>query len=449
MPNPNCTADGGAQGELDLGVLDCGRLGRRVVEARFDGGSMTSDAGVMLLSKVDQRLGLIAAAARCIADPRDPDLITHRVHEMLSQRVFGLALGWEDLNDHKALRCDVAIQTAIGVDREGASAPTLCRLEKWANRATAVRLHEVLVEQFIASFKTPPQELVLDFDATDCPLHGQQEGRFFHGYYDSYCYLPLYVFCGQQLLCALLRTSRIDAAKHAAAVLKLLVRRLRQAWPQVRVVFRADSGFCRRRIMNWCERNDVGYVIGLARNERLQQQVEFAQLMLAEQYAQTGLKQRWVSEFSYAAKTWPHQRRVITRLEWGEQGSNPRFVVTNLHGDPLQLYDRLYCQRGEAENRIKEAQIGLFATRTSCHHFAANQLRVLLAALAYTLIERLRALALGGTELAAAQIDTLRIKLLKLAAVVTRNSRRIRLYLASNWPSAPIFAQAMRALGTA
>jgi hypothetical protein len=445
MPNPNCTA----QGELDLGPMECGRLGRRVIEARFDGGSMTSDAGVMLLSKLDQRLGLIAAAARCIADPRNPELITHQVHEMLRQRVFGLALGWEDLNDHKALRSDIAIQTAIGVDREGASAPTLCRLEKWANRPTAVRLHEVLVEQFIASFDTEPQELVLDFDATDCPLHGQQEGRFFHGYYDSYCYLPLYVFCGQQLLCALLRTSRIDAAKHAAAVLKLLVTRLRQAWPRVRIIFRADSGFCRRRIMNWCERNDVGYIIGLARNERLHQQVEYAQLMLAEQYEQTGIKQRWVSEFTYAAKTWLHDRRVITRLEWGAQGCNPRFIVTNLEGDPSALYDRLYCQRGEAENRIKEAQIGLFATRTSCQHFAANQLRVLLAALAYVLIERLRALGLKGTELAAAQVDTLRIKLLKLAAVVTRNSRRIRLYLASNWPSAPIFAQAMRALGAA
>ena len=443
MPNPNCTS----QGELDLGVLDCGRVGRRVVEARFDGGSMTSDGGVVLLSKVDQRLGLVQAAARCIADPRDPELITHSVQQMLRQRVYGLALGWEDLNDHKSLRADVAMQTAIGVDRDGASAPTLCRLEKWANRSAAARLHGVLVEQFIAGFQTPPEELVLDFDATDCPLHGQQEGRFFHGYYDSYCYLPLYVFCGQQLLCALLRPSRIDAAKHAAAVLKLLVKRLRQVWPQVRIIFRADSGFCRRRIMNWCERNDVHYVIGLARNERLQQQVEYAQLMLAEEYQRSGVKQRWISEFRYAAKTWLHERRVITRLEWGAQGSNPRFIVTNLALAAEPLYDQLYCQRGEAENRIKEAQIGLFATRTSCQQFAANQLRVLLAALAYVLIERLRALGLQGTELATAQVDTLRIKLLKLAAVVTRNSRRVRLYLASDWPSAPIFAQAMRALG--
>ncbi len=442
MPNPNCTG----QDELDLGMIDFGRLGRRQVEGRFDGGSMTSDAGVMLLSATDRKIGLTAAAARCIADPRNPLLITHGVRDMLRQRVYGLALGWEDLNDHKALRCDVAMQTAVGVDREVASAPTLCRLEKWADRATAVRLSELLVEQFIASFEQAPEELVLDFDATDNPLHGQQEGRFFHGYYDCYCYLPLYVFCGQQLLCAYLRPSRIDAARHAAAILKLLVRRLRQAWPQVRIVFRGDSGFCRQRIINWCERAGVHYIIGLARNARLEAMVEYAQLALRDAYERTGAKQRLVDEFSYAAQSWPRERRVITRQGWGEQGHNPRFVVTNLAGEPGALYDDLYCQRGEAENRIKEAQVGLFATRTSCHVFASNQLRVLLAALAYVLIERMRALALQATELATAQIDTLRIRLLKLAAVITRNTRRIRLYFASNWPSAPIFAQAMRAL---
>ena len=407
---------------------------------------MTSDGGVMLLSAVDRKLGLIEAASRCIADPRNPLLITHGVRDMLRQRVYGLALGWEDLNDHAALRQDVAVQTAVGVDREVASAPTLCRLEKWADRATAVRLHRLLIEQFVASFKTAPEELVLDFDATDNPLHGQQEQRFFHGYYDSYCYLPLYVFCGQQLLCAYLRPSRIDAAQHTAAILKLLVTRLRQAWPGVRIIFRGDSGFCRQRVINWCERAGVNYIIGLARNPRLEAMVEFAQWALKDDYERTGHKQRLIDEFRYAAQSWPHERRVITRLEWGEQGHNPRFVVTNLDGDAAALYDDLYCQRGEAENRIKEAQVGLFATRTSCHIFAANQLRMLLAALGYVLVERLRALALQGTELATAQVDTLRIRLLKVAAVVTRNTRRIRLYLASSWPSAAIFAQAMSAL---
>lgn len=434
---PNCTTDSANH------KIEFGRLGRRVVEGQFDGGSMTSDAGVMLLGATDRKLGLMQAAARCIADPRNPLLITHSVAELLRQRVYGLALGWEDLNDHGALRCDVAIQTAVGVDREVASAPTLCRLEKWADKATAWRLHEVLVDQFIASFKTAPEELVLDFDATDNPLYGQQEGRFFHGYYDSYCYLPLYVFCGQQLLCAYLRPSRIDGAKHAAAIFKLLVKRLRQQWPAVRIVFRGDSGFCRQRIINYCERADVNYIIGLARNARLQGITEFMELAMKDAFEDAGVKQREVGEFMYAAQSWAQERRVITRLEYGQQGNNPRYVVTNLAGDAKELYDTLYCQRGEAENRIKEAQVGLFATRTSCHHFQSNQLRMLLAALGYVLIERLRALALVGTAVATAQVDTLRIKLLKVAAVVVRNTRRIRLYLASNWPSAEIFAHAM------
>jgi hypothetical protein len=254
------------------------------------------------------------------------------------------------------------------------------------------------------------------------------------------------VFCGQQLLCAYLRPSRIDGAKHTAAILKLLVTRLRQKWPAVRIVFRGDSGFCRQRILNYCERAHVHYIVGLARNARLQGMTEFLELAMKDQYQQSGLKQRELGEFLYAAQTWTKERRVITRLEYGEQGNNPRYVVTNMQGKPQALYDELYCQRGEAENRIKEAQIGLFATRTSCHLFQSNQLRMLLAALGYVLIERLRALALQGTVLATAQVDTLRIKLLKLAAVVTRNTRRIRLYLASNWPSAEVFAQVMSAL---
>ena len=437
---PNCTEEIGTE------KIDFGRLGRRVVEGRFDGGSMTSDGGVMLLGQTDRKLGLLDAAARCIPDPRNPLLIKHAVRDMLRQRVYGLALGWEDLIDHGLLREDVAMQTAIGVEREVASAPTLCRLENWADKRTAWRLHQVLVDQFIASFKQAPQELVLDFDATDNPLHGQQEGRFFHGYYDCYCYLPLYVFCGQQLLCAYLRPSRIDGAKHAAAILKLLVTRLRQTWPQVKIVFRGDSGFCRQRILNYCERADVHYLVGLARNTRLEQMTEFVELAMKDAYEASGIKQRELGEFVYAAQSWARERRVITRLECGPQGTNPRYVVTNLTGEPKALYDDMYCQRGEAENRIKEAQVGLFATRTSCRHFQSNQLRVLLAALGYVLIERLRALALRGTALANAQVDTLRIKLLKVAAVVTRNTRRIRLFLASNWPSADIFAHAMSEL---
>ena len=432
----------GTQGK----TIEFSPQGKRVVQGKFDGGSMTGDAGIMLLSEVDRKLGLTQGAARHITDPRDPLRITHTARDMLRQRIYGLALGWQDLNDHTALREDIAMQTAVGVERDVASAPTLCRLENWSDRSSAWGLHEVLIEQFIASFKSAPEELILDFDATDNQLYGRQESRFFHGYYDSYCYLPLYVFCGQQLLCCYLRPSRIDAAKHSAAILKLLVKRLRAAWPQVRIVFRGDSGFCRARILNYCERSRVNYIVGLARNARLQHITEFMELAMQDEFERTGLKQREIGEFTYAAQSWPRERRVITRLEHGQQGNNPRYIVTNLSGSAQQLYDDVYCQRGEAENRIKEAQVGLFATRTSCQHFQSNQFRMLLAALGYVLIERMRALALQGTELATAQVDTLRIKLLKVAAVITRNTRRIRLYLASNWPSADIFEHAVKAL---
>jgi Transposase DDE domain group 1 len=382
---------------------------------------------------------------------------------MLRQRVYGLVQGWEDLNDHAQLRADVAYQTAVGRDDELASAPTLCRLEKLGTRAAAIKLHEVLANQFIASFKVAPTELVLDFDATDSPLYGRQEDRFFHGYYDSYCYLPLYVFCGEQLLCAYLRPSKIDGAQHAAAVLKLLVTRLRQTWPQVKIIFRADSGFCRQRILNWCDRHAVQYVVGLARNSRLHSRVADHESRMQAAYDQTQPKQRAFFELEYGAHTWKYTRRCVARLEYGSQGTNPRFVVTNIplaERDAASLYDDLYCQRGEAENRmalgqlLKEAKLGLFATRTSCQYFngprppRANQFRILLSALAYTLVERLRALALQGTALASAQISTLRSQLLKLAAVITRNTRRIRLYFASHWPSAPIFQQALQVLNT-
>jgi len=443
----NCTE------ELASARLDFGQLGRRVIEGRFDGGNMTSDGGVLLVAKVDQRLGLTDAAARVVTDPRDATAITHSIRDMLRQRVYGLVLGWEDLNNHTQLRQDIAYQTAVGREDDLASAPTLCRLEKMGTRATAVKLHEVLVDQFIASFKTAPNELILDFDATDCPLHGKQEHRFFHGYYDSYCYLPLYVFCGEQMLAAYLRPSKIDGAKHAAAILKLLVTKLRQAWPEVKLIFRADSGFCRQKILNWCDRRHVQYVVGLARNSRLQAMVENVEgnMKAAFEADQTRIKQRRFVELTYAARTWNASRRCVARLEYGQQGTNPRFVVTNItvgEGDAAALYDQLYCQRGEAENRIKEAQLGLFATRTSCQYFNANQFRILLSALAYTLVERLRALALRDTPLAKAQIHTLRNQLLKLAAVITRNTRRIRLYLASYWPSAAIFKAALQALNS-
>jgi hypothetical protein len=419
---------------------------RRRVEANFEGGDVSSDGGLLLLRQLESRLGLLDAVAKVLADPRDPGRVKHELVDMLRQRVFGLVQGYEDLNDHAALRNDVLMQTACERDTVLASAPTLCRLENRASRAAAWAIHEVMLENFIASFKRPPKELVLDFDATDDPLYGKQEERFFHGYHDSYCYLPLYVFCGEQLLVAYLRASKIDESKHAGAVLKLLVKRLRKAWPEVGIIVRGDSGFCRRRILAWCERNGVGYVIGLAKNSRLNAMTELQRERLARQFEQSQLKQREFAELRYAARTWKSERRVIARLEHMEKGDNPRYVVTNLEGTASSLYEKLYCARGEMENRIKEAQLGLFADRTSCQRFTANQFRLLLSSLAYILTERLRTLALAGTEFARLQASTLRAKLLKIGAVIVRNSRRVRVLLSSAFPHRAIFIAAAQAL---
>ena len=426
--------------------IEFGRVGRRVVEANVDGGDLSSDGGLMLLRRVDERIGLTRAVAAVFNDARDPAKITHRLRDLIAQRLYGLCCGYEDLNDHDTLRADLLMQTAVGRAEPLASAPTLCRLEGRATRAQAVALHGVLVEQFIASHKSAPAELVLDVDASDVPLHGRQELAEFHAYYDQHCYLPLYVFCGQSLLACVLRRSRIDGAKHAAAVIKLLVARLRQVWPATRIIVRGDSGFCRQRLLRFCERAGVGYVIGLARNARLEARVALAELMLADEYGRSGIKQRLIDEFAYAADSWNVERRVITRLEYGAQGANPRFVVTNLATDATELYERLYCARGEAENRIKEVQLDLFGTRASCQRFAANQLRVLLAALAYTLMQRLRELGLKATELERATAATIRVRLLKIGAAVVRNTRRVRILLASHHPLRAVFLHAARAL---
>lgn len=422
--------------------IDFGRLGRRVIEADFSGGDLSSDGGVLLLRQVDRHIGLSRAAAAALPDPRDPARIVHGLRELLAQRIYGLCCGYEDLNDHQALRGDVLMQTAVGRDRALASAPTFSRLDNRATRSQAWALHEVLIAQFIASHQSAPEELVLDIDASDVPLHGGQELAQFHAYYDHHCYLPLYVFCGQAMLACVLRPSKIDGARHAAAVIKLLVGRLRRAWPKTHLIVRADSGFCRRRLLQWCERSAVGYIIGLARNARLHEAVQYVEAAMADDYMASGVKQRLIDEFTYAARSWSRERRVITRLEYGAQGTNPRFIVTNLQGDAVQLYDRLYCQRGEAENRIKEAQLDLFGTRASCHRFAANQLRLLLAALAYTLMVRLRQLALEATELERATAATIRWRLLKIGAAIVRNTRRVRVMLASHHPLRGLFATA-------
>lgn len=393
----------------------------------------------MALRAADQRLGLTAAMDRTIKDPRNPDLITHRQIDLLRQRIYGLALGYEDLNDHDTLRTDLVWQTAVERDDELASSPTLCRLENRMNRQVAVDISKVFLEQFIASFKEAPAELILDFDATDDRVHGMQQGRFFHGYYGDWCFLPLYVFCGGQLLVSYLRPSNIDPARHAWAILKLLVTRLREVFPQTRIIFRADSGFCRWRMLRWCEHHQVDYIVGLAKNSRILAQAKQLGDMAEYGFGLTGNKQRLFARFDYAARSWDRPRQVIAKAEHSAKGSNPRFILSSLEGDPQTIYDSIYCARGEMENRIKEQQLGLFADRTSCSGWWANQFRLLLASAAYIIIETIRRIGLAGTDLARAQVSTIRLRLLKIGTVILRNTRRIRLLFSSAFPHALLF----------
>ena len=416
-------------------------LKRRKVEAEFSGGDITSDGGVLLLREMDRRLGLLESVSRVLHDSRDSSKVVHSQLSMLQQRVYGLCLGYEDLNDHQTLRHDPAIQTAVNRLSPLASQSTLCRLENRADRKALFAVHEVMVQQFIASFKRAPRKLILDFDATDDRVHGMQEGRHFHGYYDHHCFLPLYVFCGDQLLVNYLRPGNIDGAKHAWAILALLVKRLRQTWPKVRIVFRGDSGFCRPRMLDWCDRHRVDYIVGLAKNSLLKKQLAIEIETAAEVAESLGEKVRFFESIRYGAASWKHQRRVIAKIEHTLKGSNPRFIVTNLRGGSQRLYDTLYCARGEMENRIKEQQLGLFADRTSAHAWWANQFRLLLSGLAYMLLEAIRRTALKGTRLARAQATTIRLRLLKIGAVILRNTRRIRFLLSSAYPDKALFVQ--------
>jgi Transposase DDE domain group 1 len=436
--------------ECNDDTLRFSRIGPKAVVADFKGGRLTTDAGALLLRELGEKLGLFNALDQAIPDPRWLPIVVHNQRSMLAQRVTAIALGYEDLNDHQTLRSDPALQLAVGrvPDQEMplASPPTLCRLENRVDRKSLVRIAELLVDQFIAAHREPPESLILDFDATDDPTHGKQEGHFFHGYYDHHCFLPLYVFCGDELLAAYLRPSDIDAAKHARAILKLLVGKLRRAWPEVKITIRGDSGFCRRRLMRWCDSNGIGYVLGLAKNVVLQRQARDWIERAERQFDRTSQPQRLFGSFSYAAASWDRHRRVIAKAEHNAQGANPRFVVTNVPGDPQELYDDVYCQRGEMENRIKEQQLGLFADRTSCHRFLANQFRLLLSSMAYVLMQALRREALAGTELARAQVGTIRLKLLKVAARVVVTARRVVFHLASGYPYRAAYCETFKRL---
>jgi hypothetical protein len=445
-------------------------LGARAVTGRFDGGAITSDAGGLLLREVEVRSGIVRRFAACFSDFRHPDLAEHTVYELLAQRVFALALGYEDLNDHDALRYDPLLAVLVGkADPTGqsrrrrrdrgkalAGKSTLNRLEltpvgadERSRYKKIVARHcdiePFFVETFLAMHAAPPEEIVLDLDATDDPLHGHQLGRFFHGYYDNYCYLPLYIFCGEHLLCAKLRPADIDGAAGAVKHVARIVAQIRRRWPQVRIVVRGDSGFCREPLMRWCEENGVDYLLGLAKNARLSR-ILGAELQEAKtRFEHTRQAARVFKDFVYRTKkSWSRERRVVGKAEHLPQGSNPRFVVSSLSAERCEaqrLYENVYCARGDMENRIKEQQMCLFADRTSCQTMRANQLRLWLSSVAYVLLVALRQEGLRGTEMAQARCDTIRLKLLKLGAVVRTTVRRVWVSLAESCPYRRIFVQ--------
>ena len=454
--------------ECNAELFEFAAVERRSVVAGFDGGTITSDAGALLLGATERAIGLVGRFAACFSDRRDPRLVEHVVATLIGQRVFGIALGYEDVNDHDELRHDPVMAILAGKlqARRSDCAPvagksTLNRLE--LSRETATRYHKIahdpaaierlLVRLFVEAHETPPREIVIDLDATDDPLHGHQEGRFFHGYYDCYCYMPLYVFCGRHLLAAKLRPANIDGAAGAVEEVARIVAQLRASWPLVRIIVRADSGFARDRLMTWCEAAGVDYILGLAKNARLNQAIE-AELVAARQESEaTGQPARRFTELTWSTrKSWSRPRRVIAKAEWTQGEANPRFIVTSLtaaDGDGRHLYEDRYCARGEMENRIKECQLDLFADRTSTGTMRANQLRLWFASMAYVLLDSLRRLALPATDLAAASCGTIRRKLFKIGARVIISVRRIKLAMASGCPYKAIFATAHRALAAA
>lgn len=443
---------------------------RRRVVAAFDGGRVSSDAGALLLQRADQAIGLIDRLAKCFIDQRDPDLIEHSVRTLIGQRVFGMALGYEDLNDHEHLRHDAVFGALLGKlepkRRSDCAAlagkSTLNRLELHAVqgvsryhkiRPDSAALERLWVELFVEAHREPPSELILDLDATDDPLHGHQEGRFFHGYYDHYCYLPLYIFCGEHLLCAKLRPSNIDGAAGARAEVERIVRQIRAHWPAVRIILRADSGFCREELMSWCEQNAVDYVFGLAKNVRLVRAIGAELQAAAAESCTTQRPARRFKELLYRTrKSWCRARRVIAKAEQTGDKANPRFIVTSLpmrQFPARELYEDVYCARGECENRIKEAQLDLFADRLSAATFRANQLRLWLASAAYVLMHALRRIGLAGTAFARACANTIRLRLLKIGAVVTVSVRRVKLAMSEACANQREFIAAFHALGAA
>jgi DDE family transposase len=433
----------------------------RQVTGQFDGSTMTSDAGGLLLRETDRRLNLLPRLAQCFLDGRDGSRIQHSVAEMISQRVAALALGYEDLNDHEQLRQDPVLKLLAGqedLEQPLAGKSTLNRLELGAGAPDRYKkitfwkqgIDELLVDVFLEAHGSVPEQIVLDIDTTDVALHGDQEGRFFHGYYDHYCYLPLYIFSGEHLLCARLRCANMDASAGSLTEIQRIVAQIRTHWPQVRITLRGDSGFCREELMSWCEDNGVEYLFGFARNPRLHAMVAPALAQAARQWEQTHQPARVFVEFSYetVSGSWSRARRVVAKAEHIDGKENPRYVVTSLSAaawPAQQLYEELYCARGDMENRIKE-QFTLFADRVSAQSIRANQLRLYLSATAYVLVCGLRRLGLKATELATAQAATIRLRLLKIGAQVRVTVRRVWISLPRSYPWPDLFERVHRAL---
>ncbi len=442
--------------------------GRRVVAA-FDGGAISSNAGALLLRHCDEAIGLFERAAACFVDHRNPALRVHELRTLVGQRICGVALGYEDLNDHDELRHDpvlALLSDQLEAKREDCAAlagkSTLNRLEHAPSGPLgryhrighdASALENLFVDLFLDARGRAPKRIVLDLDATDDPLHGNQEGRFFHGYYKGYCYLPLYITCGRHLLAAKLRPANIDGAAGAREEVERIVARIRARWPGVSVLLRADSGFARDELMAWCEANGVDYLFGLAKNVRLKARIADAAARAAAEQARTGEPARRFADFTYRTlKSWSAERRVVGKAEHLAKGANPRFIVTSLSADEIgarALYEDLYCARGEMENRIKERQLDLFADRTSAATMGANQLRLWFASLAYVLVDSLRRIALVGTKLANATAGSIRLNLLKIGARVTVSVRRIKVAMASAQPWQGEFAIAHERLSMA
>jgi hypothetical protein len=445
--------------------LRLGALGRRAIVGDFSGEQISTDGGAVLLRLAEEKTGIVAAFAKCFRDHRFLPLVQHSVQELVTQRVFGLALGYEDLVDHDALRKDPLLAAAVGkIDPEAnalAGKSTLNRLELTTDDADEHRYKRILlntnaaadylVDQFVRSTRQQerrtPEEIILDLDTSDVPLYGHQEGRFFHGYYGEYCYLPLYIFCGEHLLAVRLQTADQDGARHAVEELTRIVAKIRRHWPKVRFTVRGDSGFCRDEIFSWCEANDVDYVIGVARNPRLESEVQSELEEARVIHERTGEPARVFKDLRYRTlDTWSCSRRVVAKAEWLNKGRNPRFVATSLKKKETRaaiLYEDVYCPRGEMENRIKEAQLYLFGTRASAQTIRANQIRLYFSAVAYTLVQAIRALALRGTDLADARADTIRAKLFKIGARVEVTVRKVWIAFSSAYPFARTLVSAV------